>query len=1097
MKIKQLTFLKSGFCFVLSFLMVGGLASLPLQTASAEVTVTQQNRKVTGSVKDTTGEPLLGVNVVEQGTTNGTITDLDGNFSLDVADNATIVFSYIGYVAQPVRVTSNVLNIVLLEDSQALGEVVVVGYGTQAKRDITGSVAVVDTKDLLASSGSSASQQLQGKAAGVYVGSSGAPGSQTMVRIRGINTVNDNGPLYVIDGVSTRNQDLSSLNPNDIESMQVLKDASSAAIYGAQAANGVILITTKKGTKSGQPTLTYDGYYGVQKTGKKYDVLNSMDRLNIEWAAKANNYAILGVTDRYPDHPQFGSGPTPTIPNYMTLSGAGGSQNIDPSQYNYPDNMMVKFSDTDWWNEVDRVAPMQNHQVGLSGGTDKGQYSLSANYFHQDGTVIDTYYKRYQVRANSSFNVRPWLRVGQNLTYAWTKDLGRTPGSAEDSPYSWTYRASPFVPVYDIQGNFAGSTIQGTGNWQNPVAIKKREVDNYWSNSRIFGNLWAEADLYKGLTYRTNFGLDYTNNYSYRMAKKNLEFNETRGQNNLEESSGFNFRWVWTNTVTYNTTFNDVHKINVVAGTEAIRDGLGRSMTGQRFNYLYEDNTDTWVLNMGENNAQRIANSEYRGEFALFGMFARADYSYLDKYLVTAIVRRDGVSRFSETHRYGAFPSLSLGWRASEEGFMDSTRDWLDDLKFRVGYGQTGNSEMPRRTNFAYEFATDPGTTGYDLSGANGAAHTGYKLNRFGNPDTKWESLVMTNIGIDATMLNGKFMVSAEWYHKKTTDMLLEAAYSGLAGEAGKPYINFGDMKNTGVDFNFNYRDSHGDLSWDIGLNLSHYKNKVVRISEADDYSIDEWGARISGPVTRTTKGQPISMFYGYKVDGFYENADEVLARRPIGTDEGMTREQAETFVGKFKFADTDEDGRLNEADRTFIGNPHPDLLAGLNIGLNYKNLDFTMFWYSSIGNELYNNTKYFTDFWLFGGNRSSRMRDLSWVAGADNSKAILPVLDYGDTYSGTISSSYYVEDGSFLRLKNVVLGYTFPKEMLQKATISNLRVYVQAENILTLTSYSGLDPEFTNANVGDGNGSDLRRGLDLGGWPSTMRFLFGVNFAF
>lgn len=1095
MRNAQLKFIRNGLSLTLSLLMIGGASSLPIQKVSAETNITQQTRKVTGSVKDVMGEPLLGVNVVEQGTTNGTITDLDGNFVLEVSQNSTLIFSYIGYLSQSIAATSNTLNVVLREDAQALDEVVVVGYGTQAKKDITGSVAVVDTKELLASSGSSATQQLQGKAAGVYIGSSGAPGSQTMVRIRGVNSVNDNGPLYVIDGVSTRNQDLSSINPNDIESMQVLKDASSAAIYGAQAANGVILITTKKGTNTGQPKLTYDGYFGMQKTGKKYDVLNSMDRLNLEWDAKAGNYAILGV-DKEPSHVQFGTGARPTIPNYMTQAGAGGSQNIDPSTYSYPGNTMVPFSDTDWWDELDRTAMMQNHQVSLVGGTDKGQYSLSANYFDQDGTVTDTYYKRYQVRANSSFNVRPWLRLGENLTYAWTKDLGRTPNSAESNPYSWTFRASPYVPVYDIQGNFAGSKIAGTGNFENPVAIKKREVGNYWSNSRIFGNLWAEADLYKGLTYRTNFGLDYTNNYSYRMSKKNLEFSETRGQNNLEEQSGFNFRWVWTNTLTYNAIFNDIHKINVILGTEAIKDGLGRSMTGRRYDYLYEDNEDTWVLNMGANNNQRLAESSYKGEFALFGVFGRADYSFMDKYLLTAILRRDGVSRFSKNNRYGTFPSVSLGWRLSEESFMDSTRDWLDDLKFRVGYGQTGNSEVPRKTNFAYEFATDPKTTGYDLGGTNGSAYTGYKLNRYGNPETKWEALQMTNIGVDATFLNGKFTLGAEWYYKKTTDMLLAASYSGLAGEAEKPYINFGDMKNTGFDLTFNYRDSHGDWAWDVGLNLSHYKNEVVRISESDDASYWGDGARFSTSVTRTTKGHPISMFYGYKVNGFYENADEVMAVKPIGAPD-INREKAETYVGKFKFADMDGDGELNERDRTFIGDPHPDLTAGLNMSLTWKNFDFTMFWYSSIGNDLFNNTKYFTDFWLFEGNKSSRMKDKSWKAGADNRNAILPVLDYGDGYSGTNPSSYYVEDGSYLRLKNLVLGYTFPKALLQKATISNLRVYVQAENILTITGYSGLDPDFTNAEVGTGNGSDLRRGLDMGGWPTTLRFLFGVNFAF
>ena len=1096
---KQLAFVKSGLGLALCFLMVGAGVTPPIHASNANVSISQQAKKVTGTVTDAKGEPLLGVNVVVKGTTNGTITDLDGKYSLEVEPNSILVVSYIGYVSQQIPASGEVVNVTLKEDTQNLDEVVVVGYGTQQKKDITGSVAVVDTKDLLASSGSSATQQLQGKAAGVYIGQSGSPGSQSMVRIRGINTVNDNGPLYVIDGVSTRNQDLSSLNPNDIESMQVLKDASSAAIYGAQAANGVILITTKKGTRSGQPKLTYDGYVGVQKTGKRYDVLNSMDRVNLEWDAKASNYALLG-SNELPSHVQFGTGERPSIPNYLTQAGAGGRTDINPGDYNYPGTTYAPFSDTNWWDEVDRAAMIQNHQVGLSGGTEKGQYNLSANYFKQDGTVIDSYYQRYQVRANTSFNVRDWLRVGENLTYAFTKDNGLNSSGAESNPYSWTYRASPYVPVYDIAGNFAGSKFAGTGNFQNPVANQKRNKDNYYTHNRVFGNLWAEADIIKGLTFRTNFGLDYTNGYYYRMEKKNPEFSESMGQNNFEEQSDFNYRWVWTNTLTYDKTFNEVHKLTVLLGTEAIRDGLGRTLKGRRYNYLYEDNTNTWELNMGENNAQRIAESKYKGEFALFGLFGRVDYAYNNKYLLTGIIRRDGVSRFSENNRYGVFPSISAGWRISEEAFMEKTKDWLDDLKLRFGFGVTGNSEVPRITNFAYEYRTLPKKTNYDFTGSNTSTSLGYRLDKFGNEDTKWETTQMFNVGLDGTFLNGNFGAGLEWYYKKTTDMLIAAQYSALAGESSKPYINFGDMKNTGVDFNFNYRDSKGDWSWDFSLNLSHYKNEVVKISEADDASMWGAGTRISGNVTRTTKGHAISEFYGYKVNGFYENVDEVLALPPLGQ-EVKSAEDAKAWVGKFKFADTDGNGKLDGNDRTFIGSPHPDLIAGLNATVTWKNWDLTAFFYSTIGNDLFNNTKYFTDFWLFEGNKSSRMRDLSWKPGADNSKAVLPVLDYLDTYSGTNSSSYYVENASFVKLKNLVLGYTFPKELMKKATISNLRIYVQAENLFTITGYDGLDPEYTNAEMKDvddnGVGADLKRGIDMGGWPSTRRFLFGVNFAF
>ncbi|HBX46594.1 MAG TPA: SusC/RagA family TonB-linked outer membrane protein [Porphyromonadaceae bacterium] len=1067
---------------------------------------------IQGTVTDAGGTPMIGVNVIEKGTTNGIMTDVDGKFALRVASPAsTVVFSYVGFMTQEIVVgDKRQFSIVMDEDTESLQEIVVVGYGTQAKKDITGSVAVVDTKELLASTGSSATQQLQGKTPGVYIGQTGSPGSATMVRIRGINTVNDNGPLYVIDGVSTRNQNLSSLNPNDIESMQVLKDASSAAIYGAQAANGVILITTKRGTASGQPKINYDAYYGVQKTTSRYDMLNSADRLALEWESLTNALVLRDAkfdTDGkevFPYHPQFGNQKDPIIPNYLTIKGAGGNQNLDIKDYSYPDNQMVPYSDTDWWDEIDRTAPIQNHQLTLSGGGAKGKYLMGLNYFDQKGTVVYTYYTRYQTRLNTSFDVRPWLRVGENLQYTYTKDLGLNVTATESTPYSWTYRASPWVPVKDPMGNWAGSKFSGTGNWQNVVAQQERNKDNYWSNSRIFGNVWGEADILKELMFRTSFGLDYTNAYSYYISKKNLEFAESPGTNHFQEAASFNFRWVWTNTLTYNKVFGDVHSLNVVAGTEAIRDGLGRGMEARRYHYLYEDNTNTWILPMGANDTQRTNNSWYNGEFALFGVFTRVDYSFADKYLITGIVRRDGVSRFAKKNRYGTFPSMSVGWRISEEGFMQNTKHWLDDLKLRVGYGLTGNAEIPRATNFAMLFSTEADRTNYDLSGSNTGSDLGYKLATYGNEDTRWEALKMTNIGVDATFGKGRFSTTLEFYNKLTTDMLIEAAYSALANEEiGRPYINYGDMRNSGVDFSFNYRDKAGDWAWDVGLNLSAYKNKVLKLSDADDFALWGRGDRFDIGETRTIKGGAISEFFGLNILGFYENEKDVLESPiPYGAAEAPIATTAKQWVGKYKFEDVSgpegkPDGKITMDDRKVIGSPHPDLMAGLTGTLTYKNWDLTMFWYSTIGNELLNNTKYFTDFQLFSGNRSTRMRDLSWKLNGDNSKAELPILDSKDGQSGVVLNSYYIEDGSFLKLKNLVIGYTLPKKLVQKATISNLRVYIQAENLLTLTKYTGLDPEITNRDTGAGNRSDLSRGIDGGGWPTTMRLLFGVNFEF
>jgi len=1077
-------------------------------------TVYGQTITVTGTITDSSGDALIGASVLVKGTTNGAVTDLNGKFTVQqVSSQATLVVSFIGYLTQEVAVGGQrTIEVQLKEDTQRLDEVVVVGYGSQARRDITVSVAVVDVKKLQKSSGSSAAQQLQGKAAGVYIGNSGAAGGRTMVRIRGVNTVNDNSPLYVIDGVSSRNQDMSSINPNDIESLQVLKDASAAAIYGAQASNGVILITTKQGSKTGQPVLTYDAYYGVQQPGKRYDLLNSKDRMDLEYLGKLNQSKLGGLYNAndpstWPSHELFKTTATGFEP-YKYVSNRGGLDNVNMADYDYPNFMFMPYSDTDWWNEVTNdYAPVQNHQLGLSGGNDKGQYSASIGFFDQKSVHKHRYYTRYSTRLNSTFNIRPWLRIGENFSFAWWKDLGRVNDGSEASIYSQTYRCTPWVPAYDMDGNFRGSTVVGTGNWANPLATLVREKDNYWTNMRIMANAWAEVDLLKGLTFKTLYGIDYTNSYYYRMDKKNLEFSETGGQNNLEEGADFRFRLVWSNTLTYKTTFNDVHKLGIMLGTESINDNLGRGMNARRFNYMFEDNINTWTLGMGERNDQRENNSWYHGEFALFGIFGRIDYSFMNKYLLTINMRRDGVSRFSKSNRYGNFPSVSVGWRLSEEGFMASTRSWLDDLKIRGSYGLVGSSDVPRTTNFAYEYAMNANAN-YDIGGGNTSTYTGFRLARLGNENTKWEAVENLSGGIDLSIMNGKFGAEFELYQKTTTDMLIQAPLSNLAGEAGAPYVNFGSMRNTGFDANITYRGSKGDWKWEIGLNLAQYKNKIIKLAEADDYAIWQGGTRLNGDVTRTTAGRPISEFYGYKVDGFYENIAEVKARLPIGVDRSkeMTDEEAAKWVGKFKYAAIAQnhvkDAAGNETsvlylstdDRTVLGSPHPDLVAGLNLGLNYKNVDFTMFWYSTIGNKLFNNTLLFTDFQLFRGNRSTRMRDLSWEPG--KADAILPIVDAGDTYASR-TSSYFVEDASFVRLKNVVLGYSLPKDLLRKATISNLRIYAQVENPLTFTKYRGLDPEFTNADVAQTDRADLRRGLDMGGWPNIIRIIFGVNFAF
>ena len=1091
-----------------------------------------QGVRITGNVIDSYGDPLPGVNILEKGTLNGVVSDASGQFAITVAGaNSVLQFSFIGFTTQEVVVgDQRIISITLNEDSQRLDEVVVIGYGTQQKRDITGSVAVVKTEELMKSTGSSALEQLQGKASGVYVATSGAPGGRSMVRIRGVNTVNDNGPLYVIDGISSQNQDLSTLNSGDIESMQILKDATASAIYGAQAANGVILITTKKGTRTGQPVLNYSGYYGIQKTGKRYDLLNSEERARVEFIMQTNNLNkslpknaagqpvireydddgnITSETVATPSYRLFQYTPEGFVPHkYIGTTSPyyGDDTSVFPA-YSYPYNAIAEFGDTNWWDEVSRVAPVQNHQISISGGSEKGMYNMSMNMYDEQSVLKWMYYKRFSTRLNTSFDLRPWLRVGENLMFTWVRDLGRVNTANESNIFSWVYRAIPYLPVRDIGGNYSGSRFPDTGNWENPVALIERQKDNYWTNNRLFGDVWAEVDLIKGLTFRSQYGLDYTQGYYYRMSKMNLEFNESTRTNDIEEQANFRIRWQWSNTLTYRTVIQNIHRLTVLAGTEAINGGFGRTLTGQRFGYDFEDDVNTWVLNMGLNDTRRVANSSWGGEYAIFSVFGRVDYALMDKYLLTFNIRRDGVSRFAPDHRYGTFPSLSFAWRLSEEGFMMGTRTWLDDFKLRAGWGKVGNAEGPSSTNWANEFGMSTNNGNYDLTGTNSGT-TAFRQSRIGNLDTRWEAVETYNVGFDASLLKGKFGVSFEYYNKKTTDMLVPSAFTNLAGDASAPYINFGDMENKGYDVSLNYRDSSGDFGWDVTVTAFQYKNKVTRLSEADDtgYARYEGGDRI-GNVTRTMKGEPISHFYGYKVDGVYENPQQVRERLPVGVSAStVSGDGAENWVGRFKYAKTSSDnpGSLGPADRVVIGNPHPKLLASLNIGLTYKNFDLTMFWYSSIGNDLFNNTKAFTDFNQFRGNRSKRMLNQSWEPGRtfkkpgekySSSDAILPQLNSADGYSWQVANSYFVENASYLRMKNLVVGWTLPKSWLQQATIQNLRIYVQAENLITITNYNGLNPEMTLRDMG--SGSDLARGIDGGGFPNIKKYIFGVNLTF
>ena len=845
--------------------------------------------------------------------------------------------------------------------------------------------------------------------------------------------------------------------------MQVLKDASSAAIYGAQAANGVILITTKKGTKTGQPRLTYDGYYGFSKTGKRYDVLNAYDRIDVEWQASKNNLDLTGASanGELPYHQQFGSTSDSWVnhlPNYMTVTGAGGSTSIDPSDYDQVNNVVyAPVGDTNWWDEISQLGWMQNHQLSLSGGTDKGQYTMSMNYFDQQGTAIESYFTRYQARANSSYNVRPWLRFGENLTYSFSKNNGLSFSGTESNIYSWTYRASPYVPVYDYAGNYAGSLFAGTGNFQNPVAIRERNKDNYATTQRVFGNVYGEADLWTGLTFKTNFGIDYRNDYSYSMTKNNPEFSESGGQNNFYESNYFNYRWVWTNTLSFSRTFNEIHSLNILLGTEAIRDGLGRSLNARRYNYLFEDNTNTYTLDMGENNSQRTNSSTYNGEFALFGMFARADYGYKDKYLLTGIIRRDGVSRFSENNRYGVFPSISAGWRMSEEAFMEPSRDWLDDLKIRAGYGVTGNNGFGNGYTTRMYKANDMWPT-------NGVWQPGYGSIRNINPDLKWEEKSELNFGLDFSLFNDRLWGKFDLYFRQVDDMLY------LANAPMPPMVhdevmkNIGSLENRGWEFelggdivrskNFRYTST---------LRLSHNKTKIKSMGD-DGFFLDEVkfpSPGNPGTAVRLQNDVEIGQFFVYKYAGLDEDGKWMIYDKNneiVPATDGST-------------------SNLVAENKHFVGNAIPKVILSWDHTFKYKNWDLSIFLRSWLDYDVFSQVNMY-----YGLANDSQLNVLKSAYTRNRNIKDEKIL-----------CDYWLDDGSFLKIDAINLGYTFN---LRKWTryIQSAKLYLTIRDVAVFTDYNGLNPEV--------NINGLYPGFEYVNdtstmYPQTTRFTLGVQLNF
>lgn len=1044
-----------------------------------------QSITVKGLVKDEAGEPIIGASVLVKGSSQGTITDFDGNFTLsNVNKNSTLEVSYVGYIAQEVKAAAN-LTITLKEDAKLLDDVVVIGYGVQKKSVVTASIAKVSAEDLEGKSRLRAEDALKGLAAGVTVTSaSGQPGSKSMIRIRGNGTINNNDPLYIIDGLATDQNGMELVNPSDIESIEVLKDAASGAIYGARAANGVILVTTKKG-KLGKAQINYNGSWGFQSAWKHRDVTGATD------------YAVL-QNEKY-----INGGFAPLYADPYKLKDANGNE--------------IKGFGTDWQELLfNNNAPITQHDVSVSGASEKVNYYVSLGYFSQEGIVGGNYgqsnYNRLTLRSNTNYNVfdaskeRNFLNkldLGVNVSYMRVKNTGIDANSTWGSPLGSALYLAPTLPVvltgdmakdqiaayptYDLYKDANGNpyTIPGfIGSYQeqnNPIAMMQRNPTKNWSH-KFMPKFSLDLQIYENLKYHFSYSaeLSFWGNEGATTTLYYLSGNNNADKTNASAYKGQNTTWQVDNTLTYDKTIGK-HTFGVVLGQSAMKF-KGDELGGNR-NFLINPNKPSINYATGQVELGKDENGNITGATAYFGvyggpytehrmssLFGRVSYNYDERYMFQATVRRDGSSRFGRNNKYGTFPSVSVGWNITNEEFMQDTKDWLNNLKFRASWGKNGNDAIP---DFGYSALTTAGGNTNYFFGKVPSMNQGSKAERLANEDLKWEESEQTDLGLDFAFFNNALTFSVDYFVKKTNGMILDMPIPSYVGE-NKPLGNVGDMKNSGFEFELGYKFKVADANFAIKGNASYLKNELKNLG--NDTGFLNYGiSQFSDGGTRAENGQPFPFFYGYKTAGVFQNMADVNAY--VNKDGGLIMPDA--TPGDLRFVDVNGDGKITSDDRTNIGNGTPKWTFGLNMNADWKGFDFTAFFQGVAGVDVFDAT-YRQD--IASGNYPTWMLS-RWTGEGTSNK--VPILKQGDSKNWVVSD-LYVFDGSYLRLKNITLGYTLPRALTRKYSVDRLRLYVMAENLFTWTKYHGFDPE-----IGSGSTS---LGVDYGVYPQARTFTFGIN---
>jgi TonB-dependent starch-binding outer membrane protein SusC len=1036
---------------------------------------------VSGIITDEKGVPLVGATISVKGKINlVTTTNNAGRFKLDIgANSALLIVSYTGFITQQVSVKADQsVSISLVSTDTNLDDVIVTGYSRQSKRNVTGAVSTVSSDVVAQTPVADVGSVLQGRVAGVSVDEQGGPGATSVVRIRGFGSNGNNDVLYVIDGVQVRGGS-NLVNPNDIETITVLKDPSNTALYGAQGGNGVIVITTKMGKKAAAPKLEYNTYGSFETPTKYPKSLIPQQYANAYWGyLKNSNLALSNLF--------YGSGATPVLPDYIierkglpVLTAAEGSAAVNPALYNLSNYRILKTNKdgTDWFGALLDQSFSHNHQLTLSGATDKSSYSLGMGYLNNEGTLLGTYFTRYSIRVNTEFRPVKWLKIGENMQFSYTQGAGVSNGNHNPQGLiADLYRRSPLIPIYDITGNYSGpkdfadtKALHPGGN--NPVLGQNTGRDNSKGyNAGVIGSAYVDIEPMKNLIFETKVGVQFYP-YSYRFFIDTFPQNVySAPYNQFTEGGGYSTDLRWTNKVSYDIKFKNIHSISAFAAYEASK-ATSRSNQGTVTNLLY---TTQGYLNLSNGDFNPVAPMVgSNGSENSTSVFGNINYILMDKYLFSFVARRDGSSKFGPLSRYGNFYSYSGGWRISKEKFMQRFT-WLSDLKLRAAYGENGNNAIPadlyedRYTTSGYV-----NYSSYDLNGTNNSAFTGAGLYQLGNPKIHWETNKTTNIGFDA-MFQNKFSVAFSWFNRVTKDLLAVPPVTGLRGDALAPYENIMQFSNKGIELELGYRNRIGQVSYDMNFNVATYKNNVDYISSDPTAHIDGNAyAPTQFKLTRSVVDMPVSSFFGFIQDGIFQSADDYTKNGVMH--HGLT---AATAAGHFKFRDINSDKKINDDDRTFIGNPHPKFSYGYNLNLNYKNFDMGIFLQGVSGNKIFN---YWRVNSVFPG-ATGEGSDDTWSP--TNTGAKLPI--WNSTTSDDIKpSSFFVEDGSYLRLKSLQFGYTFHATK----AFSKMRFYIQGFNLATFTKYTGIDPEISIGNA-------TNYGVDFGGnYPISRKIVFGINF--